>query len=124
MAQTHRSPVPNEADERLTGWVGWILFAAVIMFTAGFINVIEGLVALFKDGYYLVRPSGLVVQMNYTAWGWTLLLFGAVLVLTGFGVATGRMWARVAGIVLACLNAVVNLSFISAYPIWITLVIT
>jgi len=94
------------------------------MFTAGFINIIEGLVALFKDGYYLVRPSGLIVQVNYTTWGWTLLLFGIVLVVVGYGVAVGQTWARVAGVILACLNAVVNLGFISAYPVWIVLVIS
>jgi hypothetical protein len=32
--------------------------------------------------------------MNYTACRWTLPMFGAVLVFTGFGVATGRMRAR------------------------------
>lgn len=121
MAQTHRTP--GGETQRVTGWVGWVLFAAVIMFTAGFINVIEGLVALFKDDYYQVRPSGLVVHVNYTTWGWALLVFGAVLVAVGYGVAVGQTWARVTGVVLAALNALVNLAFIAAYPIWITLVI-
>ena len=74
MAQTHRTS--GGGTQRVTGWVGWVLFAAVIMFTAGFINIIEGLVALFKDDYYQVRPSGLVLKVDYTTWGWTLLIFG------------------------------------------------
>jgi hypothetical protein len=118
---THRSPA---SSDRVTGWVGWVLFAAVILFTAGFINIIEGLVALFKDEYYLVRPSGLIVQVDYTTWGWVLLVFGILLVLVGYGVAVGQTWARVSGVILACLNAVVNLGFISAYPLWIVLVIS
>src|SRR5438477_9882203 len=106
MAQTHRTS--GGGTQRVTGWVGWVLFAAVMMFTAGFINIIEGLVALFKDGYYQVRPSGLIVQVDYTTWGWTLLVFGIVLVAVGYGVAVGQTWARVAGVVLACLNDVVK----------------
>ena len=94
MAQTHRTS--GGGTQRVTGWVGWVLFAAVIMFTAGFINIIEGLVALFKDDYYQVRPSGLVLKVDYTTWGWTLLIFGAVLVVVGYGVAVGQTWARVA----------------------------
>ncbi|TMM36702.1 MAG: hypothetical protein E6F99_14330 [Actinobacteria bacterium] len=122
MAQTHRTS--GGGTQRVTGWVGWVLFAAVIMFTAGFINIIEGLVALFKDDYYQVRPSGLVLKVDYTTWGWTLLIFGAVLVVVGYGVAVGQTWARVTGVVLAALNAVVNLGFIAAYPIWVVLVIS
>jgi hypothetical protein len=120
MAQTHRSSDTG----RVTGWVGWVLFAGVMLLTAGFINIIEGLVALFKDDYYQVRPSGLVLHVNYTSWGWTLLAFGVVLAVTGYGVATGQGWARVTGVVLAVVNAIVNLGFISAYPIWIMLVIS
>ncbi len=103
---------------RMSGWVGWVLFAAIVLFIGGAINVIEGLVALFKDDYYQVRPSGLVLHVNYTSWGWTLLAVGVALMVVGYGVATGRVWAGVTAVVLACLNAVVNLGFIAAYPVW------
>ena len=121
MAQTHQAAAGDTG--RVTGWVGWVLFAAVILFIGGAVNIIEGLVALFKDDYYEVRPSGLVVHVNYTSWGWTLLAIGAALVLVGYGVAMGYTWARVTAVVLACLNAVVNLAFIAAYPVWALLVI-
>jgi len=107
----------------MTGWVGWVLFAGIVLFTAGLFNAIEGLVALFNSDYYVVRPSGLVLHLNYTAWGWTLLIFGALEALAGWGVLVGQMWARVVGIVLAAVNAVVNLGFIAAYPLWITMTI-
>src|SRR2546421_6572338 len=124
MAQSHRSPTSVGGEPaRVTGWVGWVFFAAVIMFTTGFVNIIEGLVALVKDDYYQVRPAGLVVHVNYTAWGWALLAVGAVLILVAYGVATGHTWARVTAVVLACINAVVNLGFIAAYPVWVMLVI-
>jgi hypothetical protein len=34
------------------------------------------------------------------------------------------MWARVYGIVLAGVSALANLAFLSAYPIWCTMMIT
>jgi hypothetical protein len=127
MADNPRSAVsPGVAatdTDRVTGWVGWVLFAGIVLFTAGLFNIIEGLIALFKDNYYVVHPSGLVLHVNYTAWGWTLLIFGLVMAVAGYGVATGQMWARVVGIIVAAVNALVNLGFLGAYPIWITITI-
>jgi len=121
------SVYPDDADysrNQATGWVGWIFFAGIIMLTVGFVNIIQGIVALFKDEYYLVRPSGLVVNVDYTAWGWALLLFGLVLIFTGYGVLVGQTWARVTGVIIAVVNAVLNMVFMPAYPIWGFIVIT
>ncbi|HEY2191392.1 MAG TPA: hypothetical protein VGH76_03685, partial [Actinomycetospora sp.] len=41
----------------------------------------------------------------------------------GFGVMAGRLWARIVGIALALLSAIVNLAFIAAYPLWAIVVI-
>src|SRR4051794_14720940 len=61
-----------------TGWTGWITFAAFMMVTIGILHVIQGVVALFKDSYYIVAKSGLVVSADYTSWGWTHIILGAV----------------------------------------------
>jgi hypothetical protein len=106
-----------------TGWVGWIQFAAIMMVMMGIFHAIEGLVALFDDGYYLVGPNGLTVNVDYTTWGWTHLVLGIVVVAAGIGLFAGQMWARVVGIGLAGLSAIVNFGFIAAYPFWSTIVI-
>lgn len=36
----------------------------------------------------------------------------------------GQLWARMTAVVLAVVSALVNLTFLAAYPIWSTLVIT
>jgi hypothetical protein len=97
-----------------------VFFAGIMLITGGFVNVIEGIVALAKDDYYLVRPSGLVVGLDYTAWGWTLLLFGALLLFAGYGVMVGQTWARVTGVIIAVLSMI----FMPAYPVWAIIVIT
>jgi hypothetical protein len=117
MAHTH-------ARNDVTGWVGWVLFAGVMMLTVGFLNVMEGIVALFRDDYYLVRPNGFVVNVDFTVWGWTLLIFGLLIAFAGYGVMVGQTWARVTGVILAVFNSVVNLAFVPAYPIWAIIGIT
>jgi hypothetical protein len=106
-----------------SAWVGWVVFAAVIAITMGAFEAIEGLVAIFKDQYYLVPSTGLVVSVDYTAWGWVHLIIGVVSILAGIALLQGRSWGRIVVIVLAGLSALVNLGFLSAYPIWATLVI-
>ncbi|MET8151659.1 hypothetical protein ACIBSW_38285 [Actinoplanes sp. NPDC049668] len=123
MAHAH-DPVAGYRDDRVTGWVGWVLFAGIIMLTGGFFNVMGGIVALVRDDFYLVGSSGLVLSVDYTAWGWFLLLFGVLLLFAGYGVMVGQTWARVTGIVLAVLNAVMHMVFMPAYPVWSIIVIT
>ncbi|MBK1787020.1 DUF7144 family membrane protein [Prauserella cavernicola] len=106
-----------------SGWTGWVIFAGVMLVLVGFFQAIEGLVALFDDGYYLVGSNGLVVDVNYNTWGWVHLGVGVVAVLTGLGLMTGNRLARVVGVVLAVGSAVLNLAFIAAYPVWSTVVI-
>lgn len=106
-----------------SAWVGWVVFAAVIVITMGAFEAIEGLVAIFKDQYYLVPSTGLVVSVDYTVWGWVHLIIGVVSILAGIALLQGRSWGRIVVIVLAGVSALVNLGFLSAYPIWATLVI-
>ena len=106
-----------------SGWVGWVVFAAVIVITMGAFEAIEGLVAIFKDQYYLVPSTGLVVSVDYTVWGWVHLVLGLAAVAAGIGLLQARSWARIVVIGLAGLSALVNLGFLSAYPIWSTIVI-
>jgi hypothetical protein len=107
----------------VTGWVGWVAFAGIMLIMLGIFQAIEGLVALFDQGYYLVRPNGLVINIDYTAWGWVHLIVGVLAAVAGFGLLAGNIVARVVGVVLALLSAVLNLAFLAAYPIWSTIVI-
>jgi hypothetical protein len=111
------------ADSGPTAWIGWVYFAGVILLIVGCFNAIAGLVALFHDDYYLVTSNGLLVSADYKAWGWTLLIYGVVQALAGIGVLSGQTWARVIGVILAAVNALLNLGFLAAYPIWSILII-
>jgi hypothetical protein len=107
-----------------TAWTGWVVFAAFIMIMNGFIQMLEGLMALINDDYYHVTAGGLALSVNYTTWGWVHLLLGATILASGFGVLAGNLLARSVGVVLAGVNAVVALLFIAAAPFWGILLIT
>jgi hypothetical protein len=111
-------------DTEVTGWVGWLAFAGVMALMVGSFQVIQGLVALFDDGFYAVTPDGLIVNVNYNAWGWAHLIIGALLILTGIGLMTGNMAARILGVTLAGLSALVNVAFLAAYPVWSVIIVT
>jgi hypothetical protein len=119
---TPRVTSGNDPDP--TGWTGWVVFASFMMILLGLFQAIQGLVALFDDGFYLVRPSGLVVHVDYNDWGTVHLLLGVLLLLSGAGVLTGNLAARTVGVILAGLSALANMAFIGAYPIWSLLIIT
>lgn len=103
-------------------WVGWVYFGGAMMVMLGTFNVIQGLVALFNDEYYVATPEGLLV-FDITGWGWVHLIIGAIAIAVGIGVFTGATWARICGVILCGINAITQLAFISAYPVWGVLVI-
>ncbi len=114
----NRESVSSVRPTEVTGWVGWIAFAAVMMVMLGAFHIIQGLVALFNKSYYLVHQNGLVVHVNYTAWGWVHLLGGVLVIAAGFALLAGKTWARVVAVIIAMLSAIINIGFLGAYPIW------
>src|SRR5580704_17392227 len=121
--QANQTSAPPAAHARATGWVGWIIFAGVTMIVLGACQIIEGLVAAFKHSYYLVTSGNLLVHVSYAAWVWVHFGIGVAIVLVGFGVMTGALWARMLSIAFAVLSAIVNLAFIAAYPLWAVIII-
>jgi hypothetical protein len=111
-------------DPSGTGWMGWVVFASVMMVLIGFFHALQGLVAIFDDEYYVVTDSGLTVALDYTVWGWTHLALGGVVVMAGLSLFSGYTWARAVAVGMAAISAVVNFGFIAAYPFWSLIVIT
>ena len=54
---------------RVTAWVGWIWFAAVLLLMAGAFNALNGLVAILSSEAYITTTRGLLV-LDLTGWGW------------------------------------------------------
>lgn len=106
-----------------TRWVGWIVFAGLLLILGGIVNIVNGVVTLSRSGAVVVTESGTAVMLDYRGVGWGFFVLGVVLAVTGAGLMTGRTWARAVGIALAALSVLVNLAFFAAYPLWSAVVI-
>jgi hypothetical protein len=119
---TSAADTPRSTTRRPPGISGWLNFAGILLLVVGLFNIVDGLVALFRSETFLVT-SDKVLLFDFGAWGWILLIGGILLVLVGAGVITGRMWARVAGVVLAIIVALSHILFLPAFPIWSLIVV-
>jgi uncharacterized membrane protein len=109
-------------DNTVTGWVGWGVFAAVILIISGLLNIFHGLQALIgPDSLFFTTEAGLF-SVDIQAWGWFHLIIGILLLLIGVALLGGATWARVIAIVLVALNALAQLTLIAAQP-WLSLAV-
>jgi hypothetical protein len=110
-------------DRPISGWaVGFSWFAGAIMVLIGGFHALTGLAVLFDDGFVRDTPD-YAYDLDPTGYGWIHLILGIVLVLVGFGIFSGAVWARTVGIILAMLSAFVSFLFIPSYPVWSVLII-
>lgn len=104
-----------------TGWVGWVYFAGFMMMILGGMQMIAGLVGIFKDQFYVVTSNHLVA-FDYRQWGWTALILGILIFFAGLELFRGALWARIIALILAGLSFLANMAFVDAYPIWSILI--
>jgi hypothetical protein len=95
---------------------------------AGLRTLFEGLGALLKSGrFYANVSTNYPYGTSVTTWGWVHLIVAAIVLLAGFYVMSGALWARIVGITLASLaslSALANFFLIPFYPFWALLIIT
>jgi hypothetical protein len=108
---------------KTTGWVGWGIFAAVILLVSGLFTGIQGIAALIGPNTYFVLNDGQLLLFDVNGWGWWNLLIGILLLLTSFALFAGQTWARVVAIILAIISAVGQLFLLPVQPWWATIVI-
>ena len=94
-----------------------------MMIMVGVFQALQGLVAIFENEFY-VATRNYLFQFDATTWGWIHLLLGLLMAFAGWGLFSGRTWARTVAIILAVLSAIANFAFIPYYPFWSLLIIT
>jgi hypothetical protein len=100
---------------------GWVVFAALMLFTAGVFDVIDGLVALADSRIY--AAGAVYVWSDLRTWGWIVLALDVVELVAGGAILRGRVWGRWFGIIAASLNAIGQMVFIPTYLWWLPLII-
>jgi hypothetical protein len=102
----------------------WGAFAGIMLFLAGTFTFLYGLGAVLNDKAVTVGGNGGVILWDFTTWGWVQIVLGLALVGVALGLFATRGWARWSAVVLAALNAIAQVSIISAFPIYALIVIT
>jgi hypothetical protein len=96
--------------------VGWVTFAAVLLGLAGVWNSIDGILAIAGSRVY--TASSVFVFSNLNTWGWIVLILGIIQLIAAGSLLAGSEFARWFGITAAGLNAIGQLMFVPAYPLW------
>jgi hypothetical protein len=92
------------------------------MLILGFLDLIWGIAAVANNEVVVVGGHGVIV-FDITTWGWIQLVVGAVMVLIGIGLLAGNGAARWAGVAVLALNAILQIVWFTAAPLWALLMI-
>ncbi|MFI6566127.1 hypothetical protein [Streptomyces sp. NPDC050534] len=105
----------SETSEAAAG--GLVMFAGIMLFIAGILDLFRGIMAIANDNVYLSTPN-YVFKFDLTSWGWIQLVLGVVAMGVSAGLFTRAVWARVAGVGIAGLLIIANFLSIPYYPVW------
>jgi hypothetical protein len=95
---------------------GWLLFAAVMLSIIAALNFIDGVAAVSNSKFY-VRGAEFVFS-DLKTWGWILIVIAVIQAVVVAGIVLEWRGFRWGGVAIAGLNAIVQLLFMPAYPLW------
>jgi hypothetical protein len=101
---------------------GWTLFAGVLLLLVGSLSALYGLAAILNDEIVVVGGQGVMIA-DITAWGWIHFILGSIVAATGLGLFAAADWARVAAIFFVLVNAIAQIVWFPAAPLWAFLMI-
>ncbi|MEU3711959.1 DUF7144 family membrane protein [Streptomyces catenulae] len=118
-ATPHNHPQHGDTTESPTrAWaVGGTVFAGIVLIVGGILDILKGITALSSDAIY-TTVNQYVYRFDLTAWGWVLVALGIVAVITGLGLLTDAMWARILGVMMASLSLIANFMWLPYQPLW------
>ena len=95
---------------------GWVAFAAIMLGLLGIWNFFEGIAAISSAHVYVANANYVFSDLN--TWGWIILVLGVLQGIASLMLFSGSEFARWFGIAVASVNAIGQLAFIPAYPVW------
>jgi nitrate reductase NapE component len=101
----------------MTAAGGLMVFASVMLFVSGVLDILRGVMAIAQDDVFVTSPN-YVFKFDLTSWGWIHLALGAVAVVVSLGLFSRATWARVIGVGIAALLIIANFLSIPYYPVW------
>ena len=99
-----------------TSYSGWAAFAGVIMVVVGSLDAPGARRDPQRRHRGRWRPGAILADI--TTWGWVHLILGSVIALTGVGLLVGNEAARWFGVFFVAVNAVLQIVWFPAAPLW------
>jgi hypothetical protein len=114
----------RQADRRVEERqpTGWTFFAGVVMLIVGSLDALYGLAAILNDEVVFVGGQGVLIA-DVTLWGWVHFLLGSAVAATGIGLFAAANSARMAAIFFVTINAIAQVVWFPAAPLWAFLMI-
>jgi hypothetical protein len=100
----------------------WTVFAGEILFTVGSLDALWGFAGILNDDIVIVGGEGAIIA-DVTTWGWIHFILGSAMALTGLGLLAGSSGARWLAVVLVTINAIAQIVWFPAAPLWAFLII-
>jgi hypothetical protein len=100
---------------------GLITFASVLLVILGCFNLIYGIAAIAHSHVFVANAH--YVFGGLRTWGWITLILGALQLLAAAGVVAGNQLARWFAVAVLGLNAIDQMFFLPAYPLWSLVII-
>lgn len=97
--------------------LGGSTFAGCMMVMLGFWQVMVGIAAIAKGGFFVTNGEYLY-EFDTTTWGWIHLVVGALSLVAGIFIFTDAAWARGVGIALAIVSATTQFFWLPYQPLW------
>jgi hypothetical protein len=101
---------------------GRTVFAGVVLLIVGSLDALYGLAAILNNEVVIVGGNGVIIA-DVTTWGWVHLILGSIVALTGLGLFAGNPSARWAAVFFITINAIAQIVWFPAAPLWAFLMI-
>ena len=117
MTQPATTPATGEAGRHNESHhYGLVLFASVVLVVTGCFNLIQGIAAAAGSDVFPAHQH--FVFANLTTWGWVTAILGALQLVAAVGVLAANQMFRWFAVFVIGLNAIDQMFFIPAYPVW------
>jgi hypothetical protein len=110
---------PGSLERQPTGWT---VFAGCLLLIVGSLNALYGLAAILNDEIVVVGGQG-VLLADISLWGWIHLILGSIMACAGLGLFAAADSARWIAVFFVSVNAVAQIVWFPAAPLWSFLVI-
>ncbi len=100
---------------------GLIFFASILLFVAGFFNMIYGIAAIANSHVFVANAHYVIGDLR--AWGWVTLIISVLMLVAGAGVLAGNQLARWFAVAVVGISAIEMMFVLPAYPFWALVII-